>query len=101
MKIRLQWYDMKTELDEGTEFSNVFGENMEIMAIGLRIPTKNNVNNGFFDVEAEWIPVLQPHFLHKITPLFMTIRFLSTIGIIGERHCPDNRIGHTKRSHLR
>lgn len=68
MKIRLQWYDMRTELGEGTEFSNDFGENMEFMTIGLRIPTKNNVNNVFFDVEAEWIPVLQPHLLHKITP---------------------------------
>ncbi|HAV1854772.1 TPA: cloacin, partial [Enterobacter hormaechei subsp. xiangfangensis] len=41
---------MRTELGEGTEFSNDFGENMEFMTIGLRIPTKNNVNNGFFDV---------------------------------------------------
>ena len=59
---------MRTELGEGTESSNDFGENMEIMTIGLRIPTKNNVNNGFFDVVVEWIPVLQPHFLHKIAP---------------------------------
>lgn len=68
LKIRLQWYDLRTELGEGTEFSNDFGDNAEIMTIGLRIPTKNNVNNVFFDVEAEWIPVLQPHFVHKITP---------------------------------
>ena len=68
LKIRLQWYDMRTELGEGTEFSNNFGDNMEIITICLRIPTKNNVNNGFFDVEAEWIPILQPHFVHKITP---------------------------------
>lgn len=68
LRLRLQWYDKETELGEGNEFSSDFGDDAKIMTKDLGLPTKGNVNNGFFDVEPEWIPILQPHFLHKITP---------------------------------
>lgn len=60
LKIRLQWYDMRTELGEGIEFSNDFGDNAEIMTKGLHIPTKNNVNNGFLMLKPNGYPFFSP-----------------------------------------
>jgi len=65
LKIRLEWYDKRTELGEGEELSKDFGDDGSVIeALGLAI--EGNVNNGGFDVTPEWVDTLQPHFLHSI-----------------------------------
>lgn len=66
LKLRLQWFDRKTELGVGCEYSKDFGDDDTIMVDELGIPTKDNVNNGEFDLQPNWIKVLQPYFQHII-----------------------------------
>ncbi|KAA0940690.1 cloacin [Pseudomonas sp. ANT_H14] len=68
LKIILEWYDVDTELCEGEESSTDLGEDSSVMdAIG--IASADNVNNGGFDVKSDWIPTLQPFFVHPINPV--------------------------------
>lgn len=61
MKLRLEWFEHKTEAFLGEEYSEDFGENGAVIeALGL--PLKDNINNGGFNVKSEWASVLQPHF---------------------------------------
>ena len=61
LKLRLEWFDRKSELLVGKEYSKDFGENGDVIeALGL--PLKDNINNGGFNVKKEWVSVLQPHF---------------------------------------
>lgn len=49
LKIRLEWYDKETELGEGEELSQDFGDDGYVIE-ALDIPIDNNINNGGFDV---------------------------------------------------
>lgn len=65
LKLRLEWFDKKTELLVGKEYSKDFGDNGSVIE-KLGLPLKYNINNGGFDVEKSWIPLLQSHFENKI-----------------------------------
>lgn len=65
LKIRLEWYDKETELGEGEELSQDFGDDGSVIeALGMQI--ENNINNGGFNVAPHWVSTLQPYFLHSI-----------------------------------
>lgn len=66
LKFNLQWFDKATELGEGEEYTPDFDDDASVMIDGLSMPTKNTVNNGFFDVKREWVNILQPYFKHQI-----------------------------------
>jgi hypothetical protein len=65
LKVRLNWYDKKTEIGEGREYSKDFGDDASIMD-NLGIAPENNINNGGFDIGGDWAAVLQPYFVHTI-----------------------------------
>lgn len=65
LKYNLCSFDKKTDSAVIDEFSKDFGEDHTVMdAIG--IPIHDNINNGAFDVEEWWVPILQPHFKQTI-----------------------------------
>jgi hypothetical protein len=68
LKIRLEWYDKRTEMGEGEELSKDFGDDGSVIE-ALGIPIENNVNNGGFNVSPDWVSTLQPHFHHAIQML--------------------------------
>lgn len=65
LKLRLEWFDRKTELLVGKEYSKDLGDDGSVIE-SLGLPLKDNINNGGFDVEKKWGPVLQPYFKNKI-----------------------------------
>lgn len=65
LKLRLEWFDRKTELLVGKEYSKDLGDDGSVIE-SLGLPLKDNINNGGFDVEKEWGPLLQPYFKNKI-----------------------------------
>ena len=65
LKIRLEWYDKRTEMGEGEELSKDFGDDGSVIE-ALGIPIENNVNNGGFNVSPDWVSTLQPHFRQTI-----------------------------------
>ena len=65
LRIRLEWYDKRTEMGEGEELSKDFGDDGSVIE-ALGMPIENNVNNGGFDVPPAWVDILQPHFRHTI-----------------------------------
>lgn len=65
LKLNLTWFDKKTEEFIGEEYSKDFGEDASVIE-SLGMPLKDNINNGGFDVEKSWIPLLQPYFKNKI-----------------------------------
>jgi len=65
LKIRLEWYDKETELGEGEELSQDFGDDGSVIE-ALGMPIDNNINNGGFDVGPQWVNTLQAHFQHVI-----------------------------------
>ncbi|CAI0854712.1 Microcin-E3 immunity protein [Serratia quinivorans] len=65
LKLRLEWFDKKTELLVGKEYSKDFGDNGSVIE-KLDLSLKDNINNGGFDVEKSWVPLLQSHFENKI-----------------------------------
>ncbi|MBI0552602.1 colicin E3-like toxin immunity protein [Pectobacterium parmentieri] len=65
LKLRVNWFDKTTDDFIGKEYSNDFGYDDKIIeAFGL--PLDDTMNNGFFDVIPDWVPVLQLHLTHKI-----------------------------------
>lgn len=65
LKARLAWYDKKTELGEGKEDSQDFGDDVVVMEqLGLSVGS--DINNGSFNIEKEWLIILQPLFTHRI-----------------------------------
>lgn len=65
LKIRLNWYDKKTEITEGKEYSADLGDDGTIIeALGLM--DEDNIYDGCFDMKASWIPKLQPLFSHEV-----------------------------------
>lgn len=65
LKLRLEWFNKQTDLLVGKEYSKDFGDDGSVIE-SLGIPLKDNINNGGFDLEESWIPLLQPHFENKI-----------------------------------
>lgn len=65
LKIRLEWYDKVTEIGEGEELSQDFGDDSSVIEV-LGMSIENNINNGGFNVAAHWVNTLQPHFRHSI-----------------------------------
>lgn len=65
LKVRLNWYNKKTEVGEGREYSKDFGDDASIMDT-LGIAPENTINNGGFDIGEDWVAVLQSQFLHTI-----------------------------------
>lgn len=65
LKLDLTWFDKKTEEFVGEEYSKDFGDDGSVIE-SLGLPLKDNINNGGFDVEKTWVPLLQPHFKHNI-----------------------------------
>ncbi|MEI7143536.1 colicin E3-like toxin immunity protein [Pectobacterium brasiliense] len=64
LKLRVNWFDKTTDDFIGKEYSNDFGDDDKIIeALGL--PLDDTMNNGFFDVIPDWVPVLQSHIEHK------------------------------------
>ncbi|AVX87966.1 MULTISPECIES: colicin E3-like toxin immunity protein [Pseudomonas] len=61
LRVRLEWYDKKSELYEGEELSKDFGDDGSVIE-SLGMPIENNVNNGGFDMLSHWADTLQPHF---------------------------------------
>ena len=65
LKVILDWYDKKTEIEEGKEYSADLGDDGSIIeALGLM--DEGRIYDGGFDMKAAWIPKLQPMFSHKI-----------------------------------
>lgn len=67
LKLRLDWYDKKTEIGEGKEYSNDMGDDVSVIS-ALNLESEPEIYDGGFDVRAEWIPIIQPFFGHSIAP---------------------------------
>ncbi|CAI1872814.1 Microcin-E3 immunity protein [Serratia ficaria] len=65
LKIHIQWFGKNNEEFKGEEYSKDFGDDGTVME-SLGVPLKDNINNGVFDVEITWVPLLQPYFKNKI-----------------------------------
>ena len=64
--LNLTWFDKKNDEFSGEEYSSDFGEDGAVIE-KLGLPLKGTVNNGEFDVEEEFVAILQPYFKHKIS----------------------------------
>ncbi|WP_219795342.1 colicin E3-like toxin immunity protein [Klebsiella pneumoniae] len=60
----MHWFDKKTEEFKGGEYSKDFG--MMVLSLKSGDALKDNINNGWFDVEKSWVSILQPHFKNVI-----------------------------------
>lgn len=67
LKLRMDWYDPKTEWGEGKEYTEDLREDKSAIA-ALGLENEPNIYDGGFDVLEEWIPILQPFFSHLIVP---------------------------------
>lgn len=65
LKLHLHWFDKKTETFKGEDYSKDFGDDGSIIE-SLGLVLKDNINNGWFDVQEKWIVLLQPHFESEI-----------------------------------
>ena len=65
LKLRLAWFDNESEFIVGEESSKDLGDDGSMIE-SLGLPLKDNINNGDFDVEKGWVPLLQPYFTNKI-----------------------------------
>jgi len=61
LKLRLTCFDRKTSVLKEEEYSKDLGDDGSIIET-LGMPLKDNINNGWFDVEIKWVPILQPYF---------------------------------------
>jgi hypothetical protein len=68
MKVRLEWFNKRTESLEADEYSaNLDEDDSIVTALGLH--EEPQIYAGGFDVLPTWIAILQPHFQHVIEPL--------------------------------
>ena len=65
LKLHIHWFDKKNEEFKGGEYSKDFGDDCSVIE-RLGMPLKDNINNGWFDVEKRWVPILQPYFKNVI-----------------------------------
>ncbi|MGN8275069.1 colicin E3-like toxin immunity protein [Pseudomonas sp. SMN5] len=63
----MDWYDKKTELAGGKEYSKDMEDDLSIIS-ELDLESEPEIYDGGFDVLARWIPILQPFFDHPIDP---------------------------------
>jgi hypothetical protein len=83
LKIRLEWYDKETELGEGEDLSQDFGDDASVIeAFGM--PIENNINNGGFDVGPHWVNSFNPISSMSFACLPMTIKWRLSIGTNGK-----------------
>ncbi|GAK29671.1 colicin E3-like toxin immunity protein [Serratia liquefaciens] len=67
LKLNLVWFEIDSRQFVGEEYSKDFGDDGSVIE-GLGLPLEDNINNGGFNVERGWIPLLQPYFKTKISP---------------------------------
>lgn len=65
LKIRITWFDKKTKEFKGEIRSKDFGDDSSVVN-SLGVPFDGNLNNGEFDMELQWVSLVQPYFSHKI-----------------------------------
>lgn len=65
LKVRLRWFDKETEILVEKEYSKDFEDDFLIID-NLGRSVKKDINNGNFDVNTEWVGILQPHFKHVL-----------------------------------
>nr|WP_241391571.1 colicin E3-like toxin immunity protein [Yersinia frederiksenii]ULG19872.1 cloacin [Yersinia frederiksenii] len=66
LKLRVNWYDKKTELLVGQEYSQDFGNDDFLIEETVNPKDENIINNGEFDLEYGWVIPIQKHIVHKI-----------------------------------
>lgn len=54
LKLRLGWYDKKTELGEGEEYSKDLGNDISVIT-SMDLESEPEIYDGGFDVPAGWI----------------------------------------------
>ncbi|WP_241649598.1 colicin E3-like toxin immunity protein [Rosenbergiella collisarenosi] len=65
LKLRLEWFDKDSRYLVEEEYSKDLGDDGSIIE-SMGLPLKDNINNGGFNVEKIWVPLLQPYFTNKI-----------------------------------
>ncbi|MDU9028618.1 cloacin [Pseudomonas mediterranea] len=65
LKLRLDWYNKKTETGEGKEYSIDLADDLSIITV-LGLENEPELYDGGFDLSEEWISILQPFFGHRI-----------------------------------
>lgn len=64
-KLYIYWFDKKIEEFKGGEYLKDFGDDgFVIESLGMFL--KDNINNGWFDVEKLWVLILQLYFKNVI-----------------------------------
>jgi hypothetical protein len=66
LKLKVNWYDKKSELLVGKEYSKDFGDDDFLIYETISPKEENIINNGIFDLEQEWISQIKNHISHKI-----------------------------------
>jgi len=66
LKLKVNWYDKKSELLVGQEYSKDFGDDDFLINETISPKEDNIINNGIFDLVNEWVTPLQNHITHKI-----------------------------------
>ncbi|WP_036770213.1 colicin E3-like toxin immunity protein [Photorhabdus australis] len=65
LKLRLEWFDKKTDYLVGKENSKDFGDDGSIIE-NLDLEIDKTINQGVFEVRDGWIQAIQPYFIHHI-----------------------------------
>ncbi|OBU11207.1 colicin E3-like toxin immunity protein [Morganella psychrotolerans] len=66
LKLRVYWFDKKTENFIGEEYSKDFGDDDFLIEETVNPQNENIINNGEFDLKKEWTNAIQKHVTHKI-----------------------------------
>ncbi|WP_346826857.1 colicin E3-like toxin immunity protein [Serratia inhibens] len=66
LKLKVNWYDKKSELLVGQEYSKDFGDDDFLINETIGPKEDNIINNGIFDLVNEWVTPVQNHITHKI-----------------------------------
>ncbi|KMK23085.1 cloacin [Pluralibacter gergoviae] len=66
LKLHTQWFDKVSEELIDEEYSKDFGDTDSIIDETVNPGDENIINNGVFDLNKEWIPIIQKHIGHKI-----------------------------------
>ena len=65
LKVRLEWFDRTTERLRGTEDSADLGDDYSLIS-KLGLSAAEDINNGMFDLQKEWLPLIKTYFSHEI-----------------------------------
>lgn len=66
LKLRVYWFDKKTDDFIGEEYSKDFGDDDFLIDETVNPQDENIINNGEFNLETEWVNNIQKHIIHKI-----------------------------------